>query len=43
MLATDERANLSIRILWIADAQAVSAFCKAFNKLRIDALLNENA
>ena len=43
VLLADQRPDLGIRIGRIADAQAVSAFGKAFNEFRVDALLNEDA
>ncbi len=43
MLLADQRPDLGIRIGRIAHAQAVGAFCKAFNEFRVNALLNEDA
>lgn len=43
MLLADERANLGVRIGRVAHAQAVGALGKAFDELRVDALLDEDA
>ena len=43
VLLADERANLGVRIGRVAHAQAVGALGKAFDELRVDALLDEDA
>lgn len=43
MLLTNQRPDLSIRVGRVTDAQTVGALGKAFDELRVDALLNKNA